>query len=170
MEHGKISGGGWSRTGPLNGAMEFGAIQPTILAHRASEIQILCRTKQRRIAECWSKDGGVTWGRMRATQLPNPNSGIDAVLLRDGRSLLVYNHTVNGRGVLNVAVSKNGKQWYAALVLENEDGSEFSYPAVIQSRDGLVHITYTWKRERIKHVVVDPFKLALREIVEGQWR
>lgn len=170
VERGRTSGEGWSRTGPLNGAMEYSAIQPTILAHRANEIQILCRTKQRRITECWSKDGGLSWSRMRATELPNPNSGIDAVLLRDGRSLLVYNHTYQGRGVLNVALSPEGRRWYAALVLENEKGAEFSYPAVIQTRDGLVHITYTWERERIKHVVLDPFKLALREIVEGQWR
>lgn len=161
----------WSRTAPLNGAMEMAAIQPTILVHRSDSIQILSRTKQGRISEAWSEDGGVTWGRMTATELPNPNSGIDAVMLRDGRSLLVYNHTRKGRGVLNVAVAKaDGKRWSSALVLEDEPGSEFSYPAVIQTRDGSVHITYTWKRQRIKHVVLDPFKLALHEIVEGQWR
>mgnify|MGYP001593805626 CR=1 FL=1 len=105
-----------------------------------------------------------------ATELPNPNSAIDAVMLRDGRALLVYNHSEAGRDVLNVAVSPDGKRWFAALVLESEPGAEFSYPAVIQTADGLVHVTYTWKRERIKHAVLDPFKLSLREIVEGQWR
>lgn len=170
MERGSTSGRSWSRTERLNGAMEFSAIQPTILAHGTDAIQILCRTKQRRISESWSENGGETWGRMTATELPNPNSAIDAVLLRDGRSLLVYNHSDRSREILNVAISPTGKRWYAALVLENEPGSEFSYPAVIQTRDGSVHITYTWKRERIKHVVVDPFKLSLREIVEGQWR
>jgi predicted neuraminidase len=71
--------------------------------------------------------------------------------------------------VLNVAASADGRTWDAALVLENEPGEEFSYPAVIQTRDGLVHITYTWKRTRIRHVVVDPAKLALRAIVAGEW-
>ena len=78
--------------------------------------------------------------------------------LADGRFLLVYNHTPKGRTPLNVALSKDGIDWKPALVLENEPG-EFSYPAVIQARDGLVHITYTWQRQRIRHVVVDPAKL-----------
>src|SRR5262249_32968946 len=97
--------------------------------------------------------------------------GIDAVMLRDGRALLVYNHvTDERRDILNVAISRDGKGWEAALVLEKgEPNSEFSYPAVIQTPDGLVHVTYTWQRTRIKHVVLDPMKFSLREIVEGNW-
>jgi alpha-L-rhamnosidase len=96
---------------------------------------------------------------MSLLDLPNPSAGIDAVTLRDGRFVMVYNHTTGGRSPLNVAISSDGVQWRPALVLENESGREFSYPAVIQSGDGLLHITYTWRRERIKHVVVDPGKL-----------
>jgi predicted neuraminidase len=106
---------------------------------------------------------------MALTSLPNPNSGLDAVTLRDGRNLLVYNHTHRGRSPLNVAVSPNGGEWSAALVLENEPGKEFSYPAVIQASDGLVHITYTWKRERVKHVVLDLQKVVLRKMTAGEW-
>ena len=84
--------------------------------------------------------------------------GVDAVTLMDGRHLLVYNHTPIARSPLNVAVSKDGKAWTPALVLEDQRG-EYSYPAVVQSRDGLVHVTYTWKRQKIKHVVIDPTKL-----------
>jgi predicted neuraminidase len=82
------------------------------------------------------------------------------VTLRDGRQLIVYNHTTEGRSPLNVAVSRDGKSWHAALVLESNPG-EYSYPAVIQAKDGLVHVTYTWKRERIKHVVIDPTRLEV---------
>jgi predicted neuraminidase len=89
--------------------------------------------------------------------------------LADGRALLVYNHTARGRSPLNVAVSEGANLWKAALVLENEPGGEFSYPAVIQTSDGLVHVTYTWKRQRIKHVVLDPSRLQLRPIRDGQW-
>ncbi|MBI4663114.1 MAG: exo-alpha-sialidase [Verrucomicrobia bacterium] len=170
MERTHSFGHQWSRTGPLNAAMEFGAIQPTILRYPSGKLQILCRTKQRQITESWSDDDGQTWSRMKATELPNPNSGIDGTVLRDGRALLVYNHTTEGRDLLNVSISPDARRWFAALVLENEPGQEFSYPAVIQATDGLVHVTYTWKRERIKHVLIDPFKLNLREIVEGQWR
>lgn len=162
----------WQKTAPLNNRQEFGAIQPTILVYPKGSIQILCRSQQDKITESWSEDNGKTWSRMQATLLPNPNSGIDAVMLKDGRALLVYNHTQkagpNARSRLSVAVSADGKAWKAALILEAQPG-EYSYPAVIQTSDGLVHITYTWKRERIKHVVIDPNKLALREIPDGKW-
>lgn len=158
----------WKRVGPINDASKFGIIQPTILRHGTDTLQALFRSKQRKIVESRSSDGGKTWSAPKATGLPNPNSGIDAVTLKDGRHLLVYNHTTRGRGTLNVAVSNDGKTWKAAVRLEYERG-EFSYPAVIQSADGLVHITYTWKRRRVKHVVLDPKKLVLKEMTDGNW-
>jgi len=165
FERTKDLGQTWEATVPINDGKEFGAIQPSILFHNEGRLQAIGRTKQGKIFEAWSQDGGKTWSQMRATVLPNPNSGIDAVTLQDGRQLVVYNHTTRGRSPLNVAVSQDGQAWEAALVLENEPG-EYSYPAVIQTRDGLVHITYTWKRVRIKHVVVDPAKLQLSGIGE----
>ena len=161
-------GATWQRIGPVNDGKAFGAIQPTLLAYADGRIQALCRSRQRRIVEVSSSDGGKTWGEMKATALPNPNSGIDGVTLADGRQLLVYNHTTGGRGVLNVALSRDGEAWQAALVLEKQRG-EFSYPAVIQSADGLVHATYTWKRRRVRHVVIDPARLVLRPITDGRW-
>jgi predicted neuraminidase len=80
------------------------------------------------------------------------------VTLRDGRHLLVYNHSATKRTPLNIAVSADGKIWKSALTLEDSAG-EYSYPAVIQTADGLVHVTYTWRRQRIKHVVIDPEKV-----------
>jgi predicted neuraminidase len=148
----------WKKTGPLNNSTEFGAIQPTILVHSPSSLQILCRTRQAVIAESWSQDGGATWNAMKATALPNPSAGIDAAGLKDGRFLLVYNPTATGRAKLDIAMSPDGKAWKRAVVLEDSTG-EYSYPAMIQARDGLVHVTYTWRRERIKHVVIDPKRL-----------
>lgn len=159
----------WSRTAPLNRSIDFGAIQPTILDWPDVGIQILCRSKQQSILESWSFDKGHTWSRVRETQLPNNNSAIDAVMLKDKRALLVYSHTTEGRGVLNVALTEDGRKWQAALVLEDTPGSEFSYPAVIQTADRMVHLTYTWNRQRIKHVVIDPEKLVARDIVDGLW-
>jgi len=161
-------GRSWEDTGPVNDGRTISAIQPSILFHTDGRLQALGRTRQGRIFEIWSQDDGKTWGKMALTSLPNPNSGIDAVTLKDGRQLLVYNHTTKGRSPLNVAVSANGKDWQAALVLEGEAG-EYSYPAVIQAGDGTVHITYTWKRERVKHVVLDPAKLELHPITGAQW-
>jgi predicted neuraminidase len=158
----------WWRTDALNTAEEWGAIQPTVLLHRGGVVQILCRSRQEAILEAWSQDHGRTWSPLRRTELPNPSAGIDAVRLRDGRFLLVYNHTRRGRGNLNVAVSKDGRGWFAGHVLEDEPG-EFSYPAVIQTRDGMVHVTYTWKRQRIRHVVLDPDRLEARPMRDGTW-
>lgn len=169
MERTRSFGRNWSKSDPLNRAIDFGAIQPTILWHQNGKLQILCRTKQRVVTECWSDDKGETWSRMTPTELPNPNSALDAVMLRDGRALLVYNHSSYERGVLNVALSDDGRKWQAAMMIENQPGHEFSYPAVIQTSDGLVHVTYSWKRQKIKHVVIDPFKLAGRDMISGQW-
>jgi predicted neuraminidase len=144
------------------------AIQPSILVHRDGRLQAVGRTRSRRVFETWSGDGGQTWSPVALTSLPNPSAGTDALTLSDGRHLIVYNHTPKGRTPLNVAVSRDGKTWAAALVLEGGPG-EYSYPAVIQTSDGLVHVTYTWKRERIRHVVIDPAKLQTTPMPDGAW-
>jgi len=159
----------WQATAPLNDGERLSAIQPSILLHPGGRLQAVGRTQSGRLFETWSDDDGKTWSAMTLTELPNPDAGADAVTLADGRHLLVYNHTTKGRSPLNVAISSDGKNWSAAAVLEDEPGSEFSYPAVIQSRDGLVHVTYTWKRQRIKHVTIDPTELKLVPITAGQW-
>jgi predicted neuraminidase len=154
----------WQKIGPINDGVEDGAIQPSILFHADGQLQALCRSqKSGFILESWSKDNGKTWSSLQKTSLPNPNSGTDAVTLKDGRQVLVYNPTspVGGksgpRTPLDVAISNDGKTWKSLARLESEPG-EYSYPAVIQTADGLVHVTYTWKRNRIRHVVLDPNK------------
>ncbi|AUD05793.1 sialidase family protein [Spirosoma pollinicola] len=157
----------WQKTAAINDGVEDGAIQPSVLFHPNGQLQALCRSqKSGFIAETWSKDGGKTWSPLQKTSLPNPNSGTDAVTLKDGRQVLVYNPVAptpgksgGPRTPLDVAISDDGKTWKTLAVLENEPG-EYSYPAVIQTADGLVHVTYTWKRQRIRHVVIDPKKGA----------
>ena len=158
----------WTKTSTINDVIEIDAIQPTIMQYPSGKIQILSRTRQGFVAGSWSADQGDNWSAMLPLLLPNPNSGIDGVVLRDGRALLVYNHTISGRSPLNVAVSSDGKNWKAAVVLENDPG-EYSYPAVVQTADGLVHVTYTWNRKRIKHVVLDPEKFILRNMPGDRW-
>jgi predicted neuraminidase len=160
----------WTRAVPAAAAdgTRIDAIQPSILIHPGGQLQAVGRSRSGRIFETWSSDGGRTWTPLALTSLPNPNSGIDAVTLRDRRQVVVYNHTAEGRSPLNVAISPDGKTWSAALVLESDPG-EYSYPAVIQSADGHVHITYTWKRQRIKHVEIDPAKLKPVQMTGGAW-
>ncbi len=156
-------GATWTRTEPLNDPRQFDLIQPTILQHSARDLQILCRSKQKRIVESWSHDAGKTWGPFAATPLLNPNSGIDAVTMKDGRSIVIFNQSTTERFPLCVAVSDDGKAWRAGPALETEPG-EYSYPAIIQTSDGKVHVTYTWKRVRIRHVVLDPARMQLKDL------
>lgn len=159
----------WSIVAPAEQIPEVDAIQPTILRLADGRLRALSRTKRLgKIVQCDGNAEGTSWSKLVPTNLPNPNSGIDAVTLKDGTHLLVYNHTPRGRSPLNVAISKDGDHWEAALVLESQPG-EYSYPAVIQSPDGLVHIVYTWNRRKIRHVVLDPSKLHGVPIVDGNW-
>ena len=145
----------WRIVRPAAADVEVDAIQPSILVHSRTRLQAIGRTRQGRVFETWSEDAGRTWGPVTLSRaLRNPNAGTDAITLRDGRHLLVHNDTERGRTPLNVSISPDGKLWQTYLL--EIDRGEYSYPAVIQSRDGLVHITYTWRRERIKHVVIDP--------------
>lgn len=163
FERSRDNGATWSLSRPpaSDGGTAIEAIQPSILTHTGGRLQAVGRTRSGRVFETWSADAGETWTPVTLTELPNPSAGTDAVTLKDGRHLLVYNHTPKGRTPLNIAMTRDGKAWQPALVLESEPG-EYSYPAIIQTADGRVHITYTWRRERIRHVVVDPAKLKNR--------
>jgi len=151
-------GDSWEKSKPINEVFQlFGIIQPTLFFSGPGKIKMLTRSHQiGYICTSESSDGGVSWTSARPTKLPNPNSSIDAINLKDGRILLVYNNSKENRYPLNVAISEdNGDTWKNKLLLENDPG-EYSYPCVIQAKDGMVHISYTWNRENIKYVVLDP--------------
>ena len=154
MEFTKDGGRTWTRTEALNNGVTTSAIQPSILKLPSGRLQLVCRSENDYVLQATSEDQGKSWSALKPTTLLNPNSGIDAVTLRDGRHILVYNNTKKGRSPLNVAISSDGQNWQDIAILENEPNGEFSYPAVIQSADGKIHITYTWKRKKIKHVVL----------------
>ncbi len=130
----------------------FDAIQPSILTYGDGSLQMLCRSNNKVIVESWSKDNGKTWSKLEVTSLPNNNSGTDAVTLSNGLQLLIYNPITEGRNQLAIAVSKDGKTWRKILDLEKQPTGEFSYPAIIEDRSGIIHATYTYNRERIKYV------------------
>ncbi|RZJ01171.1 MAG: sialidase [Brevundimonas sp.] len=159
----------WTLSDPVASPLNIDAIQPSVLIHPDGSLQAVARARQGALASSWSRDGGRVWSPLGAIDLPNPNSGTDAVTLADGRHLMVYNHAGHraetpGKGPrwpLNVAMSDDGLSWREVLTLEDQpvrDG--YAYPAVIQAADGRVHVTYTHNRERIRHVVLDPTRLA----------
>lgn len=139
------------------------AIQPSILKHKDGRLQVLGRTRNGYLATSWSSDNGDTWSTVTLSNVPNNNSGTDAVTLKDGRHLLIYNNfrTLPGtpkgpRTPLNIAVSNDGVNWKEVLVLEDSPISQYSYPSMIQGKDGSVHVVYTWRRQRIKYAKINP--------------
>jgi predicted neuraminidase len=155
-------GRNWTRHGPIVvPGVPKGNIQPALWRGTDGRLRMVVRTTERvgRVALAESRDDGRTWSEARPTALPHPNSGLDVVKLADGRVLLVHNHTAKGRTPLTVTLSADdGESWQPRLALEDGPG-EYSYPAVIQAGDGTVHVTYTWRRERIKHVTLAPARL-----------
>lgn len=150
----------WRRHGPINVPDHLhGIIQPSLFETKDGRLVMYCRARGLGvICRAESRDKGETWSAAEKTDLPNPNSGIDLVRTGEGRVFLIYNHTPTGRTPLNLAMSAaDGKTWKKVHTYEDEAG-EYSYPAIIQTQDGRLHATYTWKRTRIKHVVLDPMQ------------
>ena len=168
LEHPEL-GKSWHRSEPET--QPYQVIQPTLLRLGPNRLQSMFRSKNERIIQAFSDDNGETWTELAESSFPNNNSGIEALTLRDGRHLLLYNH-IGGdrkdgwgkRNKLNLAISDDGKNWKAVTFIENQKDGEYSYPAMIQTNDGLVHMTYTWRRTKVKHVVIDPTKIETSDI------
>jgi predicted neuraminidase len=132
-----------------------GSIQPTLWESSPGNVHALLRTTMGKVWRTDSADGGKTWAPLALTDIPNNNSGIDVLRLEDGRLLLVYNPVPRNWGPrtpLDLAVSKNnGKTWKTIAHLEQDPDpeSEFSYPAIVRSKDGII-VTYTYQRERVR--------------------
>ena len=142
----------------------IGAIQPSIIRLAGGTLQVLCRTQNGKLATSYSHDNGESWTRVELTNVPNNCSGTDAVTVNPILHALVYNPVQSELGdyrdprtPLDVATSMDGIYWNKLVTLEHEPGSEFSYPAVVvDPRDSTLHITYTWKRQRIVYAHVKP--------------
>ena len=149
---------------PVPDPLDLQAIQPTVY-RRGDGFEALVRTKRGVLGQTTSADGR-NWSPLEPTSLPNPNSGIDAASLPDGRVALAYNPVATppgrwggARTPIVLAVSGDDGEWRDVLALDDDaaapDGgsAEFSYPAVICA-GGHIHVVYTWHRRTIKHVAV----------------
>jgi len=130
-----------------------GIIQPSVVLLGGNHLRMYCRSTLHigRISIADSYNNGLSWSPAKPIEIPNPNSGIDALNLKNKKTILVYNHTTEGRSPLNLASSTNGIDFQMIHSLETEPG-EFSYPSMIQATDGSIHLSYTWNRKKIKYV------------------
>lgn len=138
-------------------------IQPSILTLKDGRLMAIGRTRNAQLAVTYSSDCGESWSKVTLCDLPNNNSGTDAVTLADGRQVVIYNDfaTLPGtpKGVrtpLSIAVSEDdGKTWKREIVLEESPISQYSYPSIIQGKDGKLHCIYTWRRKRIAYKKIE---------------
>jgi len=162
IERSTDNGQTWTRIGPIAAPDDpaakigtYGIIQPSVVQLKNGTLRMYARSTEQigKICVADSHDGGLHWSAVHRLDLPNPNSGIDAVSLRDGRVVTIFNNTTKGRTPLNLAVSTDGERFRVFHTLESDPG-EFSYPSMIQASNGDLYATYTWNRKRIRYVRV----------------
>ncbi len=173
IEYSDDNGKTWNTSGVIPSELMFttndtthlqpiNSIQPSILKLKDGRLQILCRTRNAKLATSFSDDNGATWSTMTLSSVPNNQSGTDAVTLKDGRHVLIYNNfeTIKGtpkgpRTPLSIAISEDGSNWKHIITLEDSPINKYEYPSIIQGADGSLHAVYTWRRNRIKYVKLD---------------
>ncbi len=159
FEYSDDMGKTWRRSPFVEADAGVRAIQPTILVLPDGRLKALCRTRSRQVGVTYSSDNGATWSKLELSDVPNNNSGLDAVNLKDGGYALICNDwpieptkEKGARTPLSILRSDDGTHWRHWITLEDSPVSQYSYPSIIQSRDGHIHVVYTWRRLRVKHV------------------
>ncbi len=149
-------GDNWRPSLPIVGP---GNIQPAIVCKKDGTLVAYMRDNgppPKRVMISESKDNGYTWSVAQDTEIPNPGASVDAISLKNGRWVMVYNDTERGRNNIAVSLSDDeGKTWKWTKYLEKHEDGSYSYPCMIQSKDGKIHISYSYhldKQKTIKHV------------------
>lgn len=168
IERSTDNGKTWAKIGPLvpppsdpDSNQREGIIQPSVVSLGEKHLRFYARSTEviGQVVIADSYDDGLTWTRPRPIAVPNPNSGIDAVALKDGRVVLIYNNTPHWRYPLNLGISSDGEHFTMFLTLADNPG-EFSYPAMVEAANGDLLITYTWNRKSIKYLRLPRAEIA----------
>lgn len=150
----------WTASEPIVG---YGCIQPSVVRKNDGTLVAYLRDNgppPKRAHISVSKDDGVTWTPARDTDIPNPGTSLEVIRLRSGNWIMVYNDLEQGRYSLVAALSDDeGATWKWKRHLDGSPArkvpNQYHYPSVMQSRDGMIHVTYSFfepKGKAIKHV------------------
>ena len=141
---------------------ELANIQPCFVQRKNGDIVAFMRDNglPKRIRTAVSKDGGMNWDDYGMLPIPNPGSSVDAIALESGTWALLCNDTISGRHKVTVYLSEDeGATWPIHRAIENfqPDEGSGSYFSVIQTTDGDIHVSYSYKApgqegSTIKHV------------------
>ena len=152
------NGQSWQPGLPIVGR---GNIQPSLVLKKNGDLVAFMRDngdEPGRVIKSISKDNGFNWSIAKKTSVPNPGTSVEAISLDDGDWVMVYNDIENGRHSLGVSLSDDeGETWKWTRHLEKRGPGEgsFSYPSVIQAKNGIIHVTYSFhltEKKTIKHV------------------
>lgn len=135
-------------------------VQPSVIRPQPGVSFLKAFFRDRRAEHIYSansSDEGKTWTVPAKTEFPNNNAAIQATVLANGHFALVYNPTNHDRYPIRISLSEDGgKTWPHYRDLETgpseTDATEYSYPTILQSPDGYIHVSYTYNRQTIKYV------------------
>lgn len=139
----------WQASRPL---VSMGGVQPSLVQKRDGTLGAYMRDNgppPKRVMRSESRDGGMTWSPVVDDDIPNPGSGLEVIRLQNGHWAMVCNDTERGRHSLAVLLSDDeGKtwKWKRHLELDEPGQGSYSYPSIIQAKDGTLHVTYSWSQ------------------------
>lgn len=138
-----------------------GGLQPSVIPLNETDAVAFLRYNgddPKRILRINTSDGGRTWTKPVKLDLPNPDSAVAALLLHDGSIILVFNNSTQYRNVLTMAISSDlGVTWKVIHAFDSDGDAnlndERSYPDLFMTTNGEIHLLYTWKRLKIRHII-----------------
>ncbi len=150
----------WNASEPIVG---HGCIQPSVVRKNDGTLVAYLRDNgppPKRAMISYSKDNGMTWTPAQDTDIPNPGSSLEAIRLRNGHWIMVFNDLESGRHSLVAAISDDeGATWKSRRHLDGSPSQpgkvQYHYPSVMQAKDGAIHVTYSYfvpEGKSIKHV------------------
>jgi predicted neuraminidase len=155
-------GSTWRPSLPIVGR---GPIQPALAVKKDGTIVAYMRDSgdaPGRVHISTSSDNGESWTASKKTDIPNEAS-VEICVLNNGKWVFAGNDINDGRYRFSLYISDDeGLTWKLKIPIENDltKKGSFSYPCLIQTGDGLLHLTYSYSlgegKKTIKHVVVDP--------------